>query len=446
MSRDLVRRLRPALRADEPDDNAALRSVVISGLAIIVLFCSGIFGWGLFAHLNSAVMADGVIVADSHSKTVQNLEGGILSELLVKNGDRVQAGQVLAYLDSTKADSELGQLVNQYWTARARVTRLQAELDDKRQLVFPDDLMAQASSAVQETITTQTNTFESRWRAYDNQTSVVQKRIEQYREEIAAARAFIAASTEQKSLTEKELGIAKQLYEKGLETLPRVLGLQRSVADLEGKLGERRGDIAKANQIIAGAQAEMAGLRDTRLSDIGKELQEAMTLQTDLGERLNAARDVKKRRAIVSPQDGVVTNVKIFTVGGVLTPGQPIMDIVPSNDTLVVEAKIRPADIDAMREGLPAKVWLSAYKRIEVPPVPGKVITVSADRLEDARTGEPYFSSRIEVDATSLRGLPTVKLQPGMPAEVSVVVAERRAINYFLDPLTVRIDRAFNEH
>jgi HlyD family secretion protein len=171
-----------------------------------------------------------------------------------------------------------------------------------------------------------------------------------------------------------------------------------------------------------------------------------MTLQTDLDERLNAARDVKRRRAIVSPQDGVVTNVKIFTVGGVLTPGQPIMDIVPSNDTLVVEAKIRPADIDAMREGLPAKVWLSAYKRIEVPPVPGKVITVSADRLEDARTGEPYFSSRIEVDATSLRGLPTVKLQPGMPAEVSVVVAERRAINYFLDPLTMRIDRAFNEH
>jgi HlyD family type I secretion membrane fusion protein len=224
-----------------------------------------------------------------------------------------------------------------------------------------------------------------------------------------------------------------------------MLALQRGVADLQGRISERRGDIAKANQVISGSEAEMAALRDTRRSDIGKELQEAMSLQSDLGQKLNAARDVKNRRAIVSPQDGVVTDVKIFTVGGVLTPGQPIMDIVPSNDTLVVEAKIRPADIDVLREGQQAKVWFSAYKRIEVPPVSGKVVTVSADRLLEARTGEPYFSSRVAVDAASLRRLPNVKLQPGMPAEVSIVVEERRAINYFLDPLTERVDRAFNE-
>jgi len=447
MTRILVRPSPPVLLpTDGKDDNAALRAVVVSGLAIIALFCGGIFGWGLFAHLNSAVTAEGVIVADSHRKTVQNLEGGILRELLVKNGDNVRAGQVLAYLDSTQADSELGQLTNQYWTARARVARLQAEMDDKHQLEFPDDVMAQSSSAtVAETIVTQARTFESRWRAYENQTAVIQKRIDQYREEIAAARASIASSVEQKSLTDKELGISKQLYDKGLETLPRVLALQRSIADLDGKISDRRGDIAKANQAIAGSQAEMAGLRDTRLSDIGKELQEAMALQSDLGQKIHAASDVKQRRAIVSPQDGVVFDMKVFTAGGVLTPGQPIMDIVPSNDSLVVEAKIRPSDIDVVHEGLPAKVWFSAYKRIEVPPVRGKVVVVSADKLEDAHSGEPYFTARVMVDAAELQRLSGVKLHPGMPAEVSVVVGERRAINYFLEPVTERLDRAFNE-
>jgi HlyD family secretion protein len=274
---------------------------------------------------------------------------------------------------------------------------------------------------------------------------VIQKRIEQQKEEIAAARVSIASSSSQKVLTEKELGIAKGLYDQGLETLPRVLALQRGVADLDGKIGDRRGDIGKATQAILGGEAELAAARDTRLTDIGKELQEAASLQSDLGQKLTAARDVKGRRAIAAPQDGVVADVKIFTTGGVLTPGQPILDIVPSNDSLVVDAKIKPADVESVRENLPARVWFTAYKRTQVPPVNGRVITVSADKLEDKRTGEPYFNARVAVDAAEIKRLEKVKLQPGMPAEVSVIVEARRAINYFIEPITARLDRSFNE-
>jgi HlyD family secretion protein len=431
-----------------PEDGAdtALRSAVLSGIAIVGLLCAGVFGWGLFAHLDSAVVADGSIVADSHTKTVQNLEGGILREILVKNGDRVRTGQVLAYLDSTQADSELAQLTNQYWTASARVVRLQTELDDKRALEFPDALTeAGSDTVVAETLRTQTRTFESRWHAYDSQVAVIQRRIDQQREEISAARVSIASNNDQKALTEKELAAAQSLYDKGLSTLPRVLALRRAIADLDGKIGDRRGDIGKATQAIAGAEAELAAARDMRLADIGKELQEAMSLQADLDQKLTAARDVQKRRAITAPQDGIVSDIKVFTLGGVLGPGQPILDIVPSNDSLVVDAKIKPADIESVRENLPAKVWFTAYKRTQVPPVTGRVVTVSADRLEDKRTGEPYFIARIAVDAGELKRLETVKLHPGMPAEVSVIVEARRAITYFIEPITARLDRSFNE-
>jgi HlyD family secretion protein len=438
--------LRAAIAFQGRETDTTLRSTVAAGLAIVGLFVFGFLGWAMFAHLNSAVIADGAIVADSHTKTIQNLEGGILRELLVKDGDKVTSGQALAYLDSTQADSDLGQMTNQYWTARAKVARLKAEIDDKREIVFPDDLMEQGSDpGVAETIATQKRNFESRWRAYDGQISVVQKKIDQFREEIEAGQASVAASMEQMSLTERELSGAKALYEKGLETLTRVLQLQRSIAELKGKISDRRGDIGKAKQAVAGAQAEMQGLRDSRSADIGKELQDTMALQSDFGDKLRAAKDVKQRRAIVAPQDGVVVNLKVFTVGGVLSPGQAMMDIVPMNDALVVEAKIRPSDIDVVREGLPAQVRFSAYKRIEVPPVEGRVITVSADKLEEPRTGEPYFASRIAVDATSLKHVTGIKLQPGMPAEVTVVVDKRRAINYFLEPLTERLDRSFHE-
>jgi len=428
------------------DAEPSLRRTVAAGLAVIGLFFAGVIGWTFFAHLNSAVVGQGSVVVDSHRKTVQHLEGGILRELLVEEGSHVHAGQVLAYLDATQADAALGQLMSQFWATKVRLARLRAEQDGVRTITLPPDAMAESTSpVVADIIASQQRLFDARWRAYDSQVGVLQKHIDQFNETIESDRMQLTSIDRQIALTDKELSGVKTLYDRGYERLPRLLQLERSVADLQGKGSELRGDIGKSKQAIAGSELEIKSAADSRLSDIGKEMQDALAVEADVADKLRAAKDVQQRRAILAPQDGVVVDLKVFTSGGVIAPGQPLMDIVPADDSLVVEAKVQPQDIETLHVGMPAQVLLTSYKRTEVPPVDGKVINISADQLTDARSGETYFVVRVAVSPTELARLKRVKLQPGMPAEVMLVSGERRAINYLLDPLTDRMRRAFNE-
>lgn len=424
----------------------SLRGTVAAGLTIIALFFGGFLGWSMFADINSAVVTQGTVVVDSHRKTVQHLEGGILSQLLVKEGDHVKAGQPLALLDSTQADSALGQLVNQSWSVKAQLARLRAEQAGSHDIVFPDDLKAAMTDpAVAALVATQRQLFGARWRAVDSQVAVLRRKIDQFRETIASDNSQIVAVKRQQTLTQTELDNVQKLYSKGYEKLPRLLALQRSVADLQGKQSELRGDIGKSRQSIAGAEMEIAAARDNRLADIGKEMQDALAQAADVADKLRAARDVRRRRTIVSPQDGIVMDIKVFTDGGVVQPGQPIMDIVPTDDSLLVEAKIKPQDMESVHVGMKAQVLLTAYKRTEVPPIDGHVVNVSADKLTDQRTGDAYFTCRVAVDTKQLAALKHVTLQPGMPAQVMLVTGERRAISYFVEPFTERLRGAFRE-
>jgi HlyD family secretion protein len=424
----------------------SLHGTVAAGLTIVALFFGGFLGWSMFADIDSAVVAQGTVVVDSHRKTVQHLEGGILRQLLVKEGDHVRAGQPLAYLDSTQADSALGQLVNQSWSVKAQIARLRAEQAGSRDIVFPEDLKAAMTDpAVAALVATQRQLFAARWRAVDSQIAVLQRKIDQFREAIASDNAQLGAIRRQQTLTQTELDNVQKLYSRGYEKLPRLLALQRSVADLQGKQSELRGDIGKARQSIAGAEMEISAARDNRLADIGKEMQDALAQAADIADKLRAARDVRRRRTIVSPQDGIVMDIKVFTDGGVVQPGQPIMDVVPTDDSLLVEARLRPQDMESIHVGIKAQVVLTAYKRTEVPPIDGHVVAVSADKLTDQRTGEPYFTCRVAVNSGELSAYKQVKLQPGMPAQVMLVTGERRAISYFIDPLTERMRGAFRE-
>jgi HlyD family secretion protein len=424
----------------------SLRGTVAAGLAIIGLFFGGFLGWSMFADIDSAVVAQGTVVVDSHRKTVQHLEGGILRRLLVKEGEHVRAGQPLAYLDATQADAALGQLVNQSWSVKAQLARLRAEQAGRHEIVFPDDLnAAMTDPAIAALVAAQHQLFAARWRAIDSQVAVLQRKIDQFREAIASDNSQIAAVKRQQALTQTELGNVQKLYAKGYEKLPRLLALQRSAADLQGKQSELRGDIGKARQSIAGAEMEIAAARDNRLAEIGKEMQDALAQAADIADKLRAARDVRRRRTILSPQDGVVMDIKVFTDGGVIQPGQPIMDIVPTDDPLLVEAKVRPQDMESVHIGMKAQVLLTAYKRTEAPPIDGHVVNVSADKLVDQRTGEAYFACRVAVNAKELAALRHVTLQPGMPAQVMLVTGARRAISYFIEPLTDRVRGAFHE-
>jgi HlyD family secretion protein len=432
--------------AQELDAEPSLRPTVTAGTAIVLAMVCAFFGWSLYARLDSASMSQGTLVVDSHRKTVQHLEGGILRELLVREGEVVKSGQTVALLDTTLADSQLGQITSQLVAAQSRIARLRAEQEGSLVLEFPAELTAQAKDpVVAETISTQQKLFQARWRAYESSEAVLQKRIDQLQEEIVSNQSQLTAVTRRLALMEEERANVAQLLEKGFERRPRLLELDRNVADLKGRQGELRGTIARSRQAIGGAQLEIVNLGDTRLADIAKELQETRAQEADLNDRIRAARDVRQRREVVSPQDGIVTDIRLVTLGGVIGPGQPLMDIVPVDDELIVETRVQPKDIDSVRSGLPARVRLTSYTRTLAPTVEATISYVAADMMTDQRTGDHYFTARARLSRESLAEWPEVRLYPGMPAEVMIVTGERRAIDYLVSPLFDRMRRAFKE-
>jgi HlyD family secretion protein len=437
---------RPAPFDVEVDVEPQLRPTAIAGVTVIVAFVVGFFGWSLFGRLDSAAISQGTVVVDSQRKTVQHLEGGILRELLVREGEAVKTGQPVALLDPTQADAQLGQITSQIVAVQARTARLRAEQEGALTLAFPPELLAQRNDpVVAETISAQTKLFQARWRAHESAEAVLQKRIDQLNEDISANDSQLTSATRRLALLEEERTNVAKLLEKGFERRPRLLELERAVADLKGRQGELRGMIARSRQAIGGAQLEIVNLGDTRLSEVARELQEARALEADLSDRIRAARDVRQRREVVSPQDGIVTDIRTVTPGGVIGAGQPLMDIVPTDDELIIETHIAPSDVESVRVGLPARVRLSSYNRSLAPTVEGTISYVAADMMTDQRTGTPYFMARLRLSRESLEKWPEARLYPGMPAEVMIVTGERRAIDYFISPLTERMRRAFHE-
>lgn len=427
------------------DAEPSLRRPVVAGLATIAIAFGGFTAWMFLAPVDSAAVAPGTVIVDSHRKTLQHLEGGIVREVRVKDGDTVTAGQPLVVLDRTLADAALGQVQSQYWSALARLARLRAEQSGGA-LVFPDELTARAAEpAVAETMRTEDTLFRSRADTHAAQLAIRKRQIEQKNEEVAAQRAQLAATQQSLAFKQEELKGVKQLFDKGYERKPRLLGLQADVANLKGRQGELTATIARVQQEAAAVELDGANFQSSWQSDIAKDLQDTQTLAAELSDRLRAATDVRGRTVITAPQDGKVVDLKVFTIGGVVAPGQPILDLVPSDDSLIVEARVSPLDIDVVRPGLPAHVRLTAFKAKRVPMVEGKVVQVAADKLTDPRTGEAYFTAQVRLDGASLAELHGVEITPGMPAEVFLVTGARKAVDYILSPITDSMRRAFRE-
>lgn len=429
-----------------PDEEPSLRRIVTVGLLTIVACFGGFGGWSMLAHLDSAALASGIVVVDSHRKTVQHLEGGILRELLVREGDTVRVNQPLALLDTTQAESQLGQLTSQQVTVQARIARLRCEQTDQRTCAVPGELAdRRGETIVVEAIEAQHRLFDARWRARDSSVAIINKRIQQFREQILAAQSQLQAIEKRLSLVQEDLRNATFLFDRGYEKRTRLLELQRNVEELNGQASQQRGVIAQAQQTIAGSEMEIVNLGDSRQAEVAKDLEDARAQEVDLADRIRAARDVRDRREILSPQDGVVTDVRLVTPGGVIGPGQPLMDIVPVDDKMIIEARVRPDDVDVVHAGLSAEVHLTAFKRNAIPPVDGVVTYVSADMLTDPRDGAKYFLARVIPSAAALAHLRGLTLTPGMPADVMIVTGKRRAFEYFVEPLRQSMRHAFRE-
>lgn len=446
LSRSVDPRLGRSSDPFDTPDRPAVGPLFRTGATAIVLCLGGFGAWAGLAPLSSAAMAPGIVRVETERKTVQHLEGGIIAGLLVREGDHVAAGQVLLRLDDLEAKALYDLLKAQQSALAAQQARLVAERDGHDDIPFPEFLREGMSSGkVGEIVRGQQRIFASGREALQGETDVLHQRIAQLNAQIEAFNAQVKAGIDQLALIDEEVASVKVLVEKGLERKPRLLALERNAAYLAGQQGDYAGRIAQSKETIAGARMEILNARRTRVEMAALELREVETQLAQVEERLAEAGVKLGRREVLAPQAGTVLDLRYHTLGGVVPPGKEILDIVPSDERLMVEARLSPTDIDVVHGGLTAKLVLSAFKSRTTPHIDGRVVQVSADVRHDERTGEPYYMARVEADAQQLADLEGIRLTPGMPVETIIHTGDHTFWTYLVQPLTDSFRRAFRE-
>jgi len=398
--------------------------------------------WASLAPISGAVIAAARIKVELERKTVQHREGGIVREIKVRNGQQVRAGDVLIVVDDVRSDAELSLLEDQLRAERVRHTRVNAETTLARQ--FNDQPFA-ADPRMAEHVERERAQFEARRRTLDEQVDALQMQMGAARAQSAALGSQIESIRESGRLAAEELALNAKLVKEGYVPRARLLPLQRADADARSRLDESRGELALSRQRAGELQARMADARNRYQQSATDELRQSSAKLRELEERLRPSKDQVERQAIRSPVDGVVMGLRVTATGEVLAAGAPILDVVPSNEMLVVEARIRTQDINHVYTDAPARVRLAAFDARTTPMLPGRVTFVSPDRMSDAETGESWFAATVEVDAAALKHQPEVQLKAGMPAELFVTTSDRTLIEYLVDPITAFTNRALRE-
>ncbi len=422
-----------------------IRLPMLVGALVCLVFIGGFAGWSLLAPLAEAAIAPGVIKAEGSRRTIQHLEGGIVHEILVRDGDRVKAGQVLVRLDDVQSDVTAEVHRSQRLVLLAQISRLNAEVQGRADIRFPLELLDTVHARAQDAVLTQRALFEARKASQLTQVSVLQARIDQYEAMIPGTRGQLVAAKRQYELIQQEEAMRRTLLQQGLARLPDLLAVQRAMAGLEGSIGEISGQIERAQATIVESRRQMQHVTDLRVQEASTDLIVAQGKLAEVEERLRAATDVVVRREIVAPEPGTVVNLRLFTVGAVLRPGDPVMDLMPQYDRLVAEVNVSPNDIDTVVPGLRAEVRLPAFKQRLVPFLHGQVTWVAADVTLHEMTHQPVYRAHIAVDPEQLARLPGVFLAPGMPVEGHILIGERSFFRYLAQPVLDSFQRAFRE-
>ncbi len=423
-----------------------VRMPVRYGMALAYLFIVGGIAWSALAPMAEGATAAGIVSPDGSRRTVQHLEGGIIKELRVRDGDLVRSGDPLVTLQSTQAAALYDLYLEQARTLEATQARLSAEQEDKSEISFPPDLLASADERARKIIAGQTLLFNQRRSSLEAQLQILDVRKRQFEEQLSGLRAQVVSVDAQLALIEQEHSVKKSLVDKALLARSETLKLERSKAALDGDRGSFIGQIAEVEQKIGELDTQSMSLKATQSADIADQLEKARAGYIDAAERLNASKDVLDRTVITAPVTGKIANLKFKTSGGVIGPGQAILDIVPTNEELLIDARVSPSDIDVVAAGLQATVHLTAYSSRGMPRVTGTVKSVSADRVTDETTGQSYYLARVEVPQSELEALDEgVVMMPGMPAEVLIVTGKRTVLAYLMEPFMAAFRRGLRE-
>lgn len=396
--------------------------------------------WSVSAPLSGAIIAAGKLKVELNRKTVQHQEGGIVREILVRDGQRVRAGQPLIVVGDVRNEAELSMLSDQLDAERLRHARALAEAALATGFTRPGEF-----SVSEELFERERALFAARQRTLTEQIASLQMQVRDTQAQITALTQQIESTTAATKFAAEELSINEKLVRDGFVQRARLLQLQRDVADYRSRLAESQSDLALARQRGSELQARIAQVRNQYQQSSTDEAKEASARIRELEERLRPSRDQAERRYVRAPVDGQVMALRVSSVGEVIAPRDPLLDIVPNNERLVVEARIRPQDINHVREHSRADVRLSAFDARTTPLLTGEVTFVSADRITSSETGEAWYVATVAVSTTALANHPEMRLQPGMPAELFVKTPERTIFQYLAASVTAFTSRAMRE-
>jgi HlyD family secretion protein len=426
---------------------ASISRHIFAGVVLVGVLAIGLGGWASTAEISGALIAQGSVVVDSNVKKVQHPTGGVVGEVRAHDGDRVKAGDILVRLDETVTRANLSIVTKGLNELYARKARLAAERDGADTLAVPRELAGNVNDRdFNEALASERKLFELRRTARLGQKEQLQQRVKQLQEQITGLTAQQDAKSKEMTLIDQELQGVRDLWAKNLVQLNRLTSLEREEARLQGERGSLIAAAAEAKGKIAEIQLQILQVDQEFTSDVAKELRETDSKIGEYVERKVTAEDQLRRTDIRAPQDGVVFQSTANTVGGVVTAGDPIMLVVPETDTLLVEAKVEPRDIDQVKLGQPVVLRFSAFNMRTTPELNGTVSRIAADTNSDQRTGQSYYLVRISMTAQEVERLGAgVKLTPGMPVEAFIQTGERTMISYLVKPLHDQLMRSFRE-
>jgi len=422
------------------------RKFAITGYGVIFITFGVVGGWAATAPLDSAVVASGVVAAESNRKTIQHLEGGIVSAVKIREGELVHAGQVLFQLDRTQPAATRDITSNQLTSALAAEARLVAERDSADKVDYLSELADMSNELIQRNVTDQNRQFADRRASIRGQINLLRSRMEQLGSEIVGLERERGAKEQQVKILNDEIVGLRQLFEKGLTPKARLLALERERSALEGQIGRSIADKAKSETAIGETELQIKQIQQKFYEEVSREIVETRSKIVDLRERFRVAQDVLHRLDVLAPSTGTLQGLRVFSAGAVIRAGEPLADIVPSEDDLIIQAHFTPFDADNVRPGAKAEVRFPSFHYRTLPMIPGEIRSVSRDRLLDEVSKQPYFLALIRVDPKDLPPELQGRLKPGLPAEVVVPTGERTVAQYLIEPLSNILRKTMREH